>query len=126
MRRLLLDTHALLWVLEDDVALDESARSAIVDPDNDVFVSSISMWEISIKRSLGKLKAPEDLLSTVEASGFRELPVTFVHADQAGGLPPHHRDPFDRMLVAQAQVEGLTIVTHDSVIAKYGVRILAT
>jgi PIN domain nuclease of toxin-antitoxin system len=84
------------------------------------------MWEISIKRSLGKLKAPEDLLSTIEASGFRELPVTFVHADQAGGLPPHHRDPFDRMLVAQAQVEGLTIVTHDSVIAKYGVRILAT
>ena len=88
MRRLLLDTHALLWVLDDDDALDESARSAIVDPDNDVFVSSISMWEISIKRSLGKLKAPEDLLSAVEASGFRELPVTFVHADQAGGLPP--------------------------------------
>lgn len=126
MRRLLLDTHALLWVLDDDAALDESARSAIVDPRNDVFVSAVSMWEISIKRSLGKLKAPEELLSTVAASGFRELPVTFVHADQAGGLPPHHRDPFDRMLVAQAQVDGLTIVTHDSVIAKYGVRILAT
>ena len=126
MRRLLLDTHALLWALDDDDELGEPARSAIVDPRNDVFVSAISMWEISIKRSLGKLKAPEDLLSTVEASGFRELPVTFVHADQAGGLPPHHRDPFDRMLVAQAQVEGLTIVTHDSVIAKYGVRILAT
>ena len=126
MRRLLLDTHALLWVLDDDAALDESARSAIVDPRNDVFVSAVSMWEISIKRSLGKLKAPEELLSTVAASGFRELPVTFVHADQAGGLPPHHRDPFDRMLVAQAQMEGLTIVTHDSVIARYGVRILAT
>ncbi len=126
MRRLLLDTHALLWVLDDDAALEESARSAIVDPRNDVFVSAVSMWEISIKRSLGKLKAPEELLSTVAASGFRELPVTFVHADQAGGLPPHHRDPFDRMLVAQAQMEGLTIVTHDSVIAKYGVRILAT
>lgn len=126
MRRLLLDTHALLWVLEDAAALDESARSAIVDPRNDVFVSSISMWEISIKRSLGKLKAPEDLLSTIDASGLRELPVTVVHADHAGGLPPHHRDPFDRMLVAQAQVEGLTIVTHDSVIAKYGVRTLAT
>ncbi len=126
MRRLLLDTHALLWVLDDHDALGESARSAIVDPRNDVFVSAISMWEISIKRSLGKLKAPEDLLSTVEAAGFQELPVTFVHADHAGGLPPHHRDPFDRMLVAQAQVEGLTIVTHDSVIAKYGVRTLAT
>ena len=126
MRRLLLDTHALLWVLEDAATLDESARSAIVDPRNDVFVSSVSVWEISIKRSLGKLKAPEDLLSTIEASGLRELPVTFVHADHAGGLPPHHRDPFDRMLVAQAQVEGLTIVTHDSVIAKYGVRTLAT
>ena len=126
MRRLLLDTHALLWALEDDDALGERARGAIVDPRNDVFVSSVSVWEISIKRSLGKLKAPEDLLSAIEASGLRELPVTFVHADHAGGLPPHHRDPFDRMLVAQAQVEGLTIVTHDSVIAKYGVRTLAT
>ena len=126
MRRLLLDTHALLWVLEDDDALSEPARSAIVDPRNDVFVSSVSVWEISIKRSLGKLKAPEDVLSTIDASGLRELPVTFVHADHAGGLPLHHRDPFDRMLVAQAQVEGLTIVTHDSVIATYGVRTLAT
>ncbi len=126
MQRLLLDTHALLWALDDDDALDEAARNAIVDPRNDVFVSAISIWEISIKRSLGKLKAPGDLISAVEASGFQELAVTFVHADHAGNLPPHHRDPFDRMLVAQAQVEGLTIVTHDRVIAKYGVRTLAT
>ncbi len=126
MQRLLLDTHALLWALDDDDALDEAARNAIVDPRNDVFVSAISIWEISIKRSLGKLKAPGDLISAVEASGFQELAVTCVHADHAGNLPPHHRDPFDRMLVAQAQVEGLTIVTHDRVIAKYGVRTLAT
>ena len=125
MQRLLLDTHVLLWALDDDEGMDTAARDAIVDPRNDVFVSAASIWEISIKRSLGKLQAPDQLVSAVGESGFRELPVTFVHADQAGSLPPLHRDPFDRMLVAQAQVEGLTVVTRDSVIAKYGVRTLA-
>ena len=121
MLRLLLDTHVLLWALEDHPDLAPSIRSAIVDPTNEVFVSAASVWEIAIKRALGKLEAPNRLVSVIEESGLSELVVTSIHAEQAGGLPMHHRDPFDRMLVAQAQVEGLSIVTKDSRIPLYGV-----
>ena len=126
MDRLLLDTHVVLWALDDHPKLSLKARSAITDPANEVFVSAASIWEIAIKRSLGKLQAPDSITSWVEASGFLELAVTSFHAEQAGGLPFHHRDPFDRMLVAQAQAEGLIIVTADQHIRLYGVRTMTT
>ena len=125
MRRLLLDTHVLLWAFEDHADLDSDVREAIADPGNEVFVSAVSVWEIAIKRSLGKVRFAGDVARTVEQAGFLELPVTFFHAEQAGGLPSHHRDPFDRMLVAQAQAEGLVLVTNDADIPRYGVRTLA-
>ena len=122
MPRLLLDTHVLLWALEDSQALSVDARRSIADTRNEVFVSAVSIWEMAIKRSLGKLRAPDNLADTVEEAGFAALPITLAHAEQAGMLPPHHRDPFDRMLVAQALAEGLVIVTGDALIPKYGVR----
>lgn len=125
MQRLLLDTHAFLWWLADDPALGGQARSRIADPVNPVFVSAATGWEIGIKRALGKLTAPDDLDSLVESEGFAHLPVTFFHGEQAGALPHYHRDPFDRMLIAQAQAEGLVIVTRDPVIRAYGVRTLS-
>lgn len=117
---LLLDTHALLWWLADE-ELSAPARAAIADPDRLVAVSAATVWEISIKRQLGKLEAPNDLLDAIAASGFEPLDITIGHADAAGALPPHHRDPFDRMLVAQARAEGLAIVTRDPAIEAYGV-----
>ena len=126
MDRLLLDTHVVLWALDDHPKLSLRARSAITNPANEVFVSAASIWEIAIKRSLGKLQAPDSITSWIEASGFLELPITSFHAEQAGDLPFHHRDPFDRMLVAQAQAEGLTLVTADQDIHLYGVRTMTT
>ena len=124
MRRLLLDTHVFLWWLADSPDLAESAAAAIGDIRNDVFVSAATGWEIAIKRAAGKLRAPDNLDGLVEESGFLPLPMTFFHGEQAGALPMHHKDPFDRMLVAQAQAEGLVIVTKDPWIARYGVRTL--
>ena len=125
MQRLLLDTHVLLWALEDSPELGEKARRAVIDPRNEVFVSAINVWEITIKRSLGKLRGLDNLTTTVEDTGFTPLPITLFHAEQAGNLPMHHRDPFDRMLVAQAQAEGLTIVTKNDKIPRYAVRTMA-
>lgn len=125
MRRLLLDTHTLLWWLKDDPALGLDARSLIADGANEVFVSSASAWEMSIKRALGKLKAPDDLDRIVEDEGFTQLEISFFHAEKAGELPPLHRDPFDRMLIAQAQAEGLDIVTSDNMFEKYGVKTIS-
>ncbi len=125
MRRLLLDTHTFLWWLGGDPSLGERARAAIADPRNQVFVSAATGWEIAIKRAIGKLRIEdEDLDSIVEEEGFNRLPITFFHGTQAGALPQHHKDPFDRMLVAQAQAEGLTILTADPEISKYGVQVL--
>ncbi|MGB5450618.1 MAG: type II toxin-antitoxin system VapC family toxin [Sedimenticolaceae bacterium] len=124
MQRLLLDTHAFLWWLADAPELGNSARKAIADERNEVFVSAATGWEVAIKRAAGKLQAPDNLDAMVEESGFSHLPVTFFHGEQAGALPMHHRDPFDRMLVAQAQAEGLVIVTRDLYIQRYGVRTL--
>ena len=122
MQRLLLDTHVLIWAVENSPRLGPDAREFITDPENEVFVSAATIWEIAIKRALGKLSFPADVGERVRRDGFMELPVTFFHAEQAGGLPRHHGDLFDRMLVAQAQAEGLTIVTEDPLIAQYGVR----
>ena len=124
MKRLLLDTHVLLWWLSDDTQLGQITRQAIADPRNDVYISAASTWEISIKRSLGKLSAPEDMDSIIDDEGFDKLPISLFHGDQAGMLPEHHKDPFDRMLIAQAQSEGLVVVTNDEKIARYGIRVM--
>ena len=122
--RLLLDTHVLLWWLADDPTLGAEARAGISTPDSTVFVSAATVWEISIKRALGKLDAPADLLRQVEVSRFEPLSVTVFHAQAAESLPRHHDDPFDRMLVAQAITEGLTLLTRDPRMDHYGVGIL--
>jgi PIN domain nuclease of toxin-antitoxin system len=118
----LLDTHALLWWLADSPMLPDSAREKIADPDHDVCVSAVSAWEISIKRELGKLRAPFELADIIEQEGFTELPIRLQHGEKAGCLPPIHRDPFDRMLVAQASIHDMTILTRDENIARYGVK----
>jgi PIN domain nuclease of toxin-antitoxin system len=122
VKRLLLDTHVLLWWLSDDPQLGKSSRQAIANPRNQVYVSAASAWEISIKRSIGKLTAPDDMDAIVESEDFEKLPITLFHGDQAGLLPELHKDPFDRMLIAQAQSEGLVIVTNDEKIIQYKIR----
>ena len=122
MQRLLLDTHVLIWWTEDSPLLGADVRAMIADPRNELLISAASVWEIAIKRALGKLSFPYNIGDTIRREGLKELPVTSFHAEQAGGLPRHHGDLFDRMLVAQAQAEGLIIVTEDPIIARYGVR----
>jgi PIN domain nuclease of toxin-antitoxin system len=121
--RLLLDTHSLLWWLADDHRLSPEMRGAVADTEV-VLVSTASAWEISFKKALGKLAAPDDLPSQLVRHQFTVLPIHLSHAVRYGDLPLIHRDPFDRMLVAQAQVEGLTIVTRDPAIAAYEVDVL--
>ena len=121
--RLLLDTHALLWWLADE-GLSTQARDAIADPATVAMVSAVSAWEISIKKALGKLAAPDDLDHQVQAGGFLPLPITIAHGVAAGQLVRHHEDPFDRMLIAQARAEGLTIVTRDKRFADYDVPLM--
>ena len=121
MTRLLVDTHALLWWLADDPTLSSPARDAIADPANEPLVSTASIWKIAIKRSLGKLDAPDDLPETILDEGFSYLPVGAVHAWHVRELPMHHRDPFDRLLAAQALIEGLPIVTADTRFLDYTV-----
>ena len=123
--RLLLDSHTFLWWLSDVPRLGKTAHDAIASPSNDVYVSAVSVWELAIKRQKGALDAPYDLSSLVEQRGFTALPLSLFHAEQAAELPRHHGDPFDRMLVAQAQAEGLTIVTQNAAIPRYGVRTMA-
>ena len=124
--RLLLDTHVLLWWLADDARLGRRARQAIATPTNLVFVSAATAWEIAVKRALGRLVAPGDIEEWLVASNFQPLPVQIAEAVASAELPPHHRDPFDRLLVAQAQIGRMTIVTGDEEIAKYGVSLLST
>jgi PIN domain nuclease of toxin-antitoxin system len=121
--RLLLDTHVLLWWMADEPISDE-AMSAITDAGNDVFVSAVSAWEISIKKALGKLEAPDDLIEQIEANAFSPLDVTVRHGLTAGGLPRHHDDPFDRMLLAQAVLGQLVLVTRDARFDDYDVTLL--
>jgi len=120
---LLLDTHVVLWWLADDPALPDQIKDRL-DHEADVRVSAATIWEIAIKQALGKIVAPADLPERVRDSGFRELPIGFAHAMAAGRLPPIHRDPFDRMLVAQARREGLTLVTRDNHCQQYDVAVL--
>lgn len=121
----LLDTHVLLWWLDDPgQLLSVDARDTISEPNNVVIVSSVSVWEIAIKRSLGKLSAPTDLASAITSCGFSTLPISVAHALATESLPMHHRDPFDRMLLAQASIEKATIVTRDPQLAAYGLPIV--
>lgn len=121
---LLLDTHAFLWWNADDPALGPVARQAVADGDNVVFVSAATAWEIATKRESGKLLAPGNIAEWMRKGGFDEVAIEVEHAVLAAELPKHHRDPFDRLLVAQATIEELTLVTSDSEIAKYDVRTL--
>ena len=121
--RLLLDTHTLIWWAHGrPVAAD--AAGAIRAPANTVFVSAASIWEAEIKVGIGKLEVDADLATGSMEHGFEPLAITFAHAVAAGRLPPHHGDPFDRMLVAQAQLETLTIVSRDPVFDRYGIAVL--
>ncbi len=122
--RLLLDTHVLLWSLADSRELGHDLKRKIVDPRNDVWVSAVSVWEIAIKQRVGKLQAPDNLLEAIASADFASLPISSLHALAAGKLPLHHDDPFDRMLVAQAQIEHLVLVTRDRRIAAYQVEII--
>jgi PIN domain nuclease of toxin-antitoxin system len=125
---LLLDTHALLWFLADDHHLRPAARQLMADPLNDVFVSAASAWEIAIKSGLGKLAVPPDIATwlPVQLSTARliPLPISVLHAAAVERLPPHHADPFDRLLIAQASAEHLTIVTRDPQFERYDVRLI--
>jgi PIN domain nuclease of toxin-antitoxin system len=121
---LLLDAHALLWWLGDDPTLQDGARTAIASPANHVLVSAATVWEIEIKRALGKLSAPDGLVDAVEKSGFQALPISLADAERASRLPPHHRDPFDRMLVAQAFRLGAVIVSRDDAFEPYDPEVL--
>lgn len=118
--RLLLDTHVLLWWLEDSAELSDALKDQI-DTELEVYVSAATVWELSIKAAAGKLKLPDDLVGLIERSGLSDLPIRNAHAELAGRLPLIHRDPFDRMLIAQALVERLTLVTRDGLIRRYDV-----
>jgi PIN domain nuclease of toxin-antitoxin system len=125
---LLLDTHALLWFLVDDDRLNPATRELLADPLNDVSVSAASAWEIAIKASLGKLLVPPDIATWLPAqlatTRLTPLPISVFHAAAVERLPPHHSDPFDRLLIAQAVAEHLTIVTRDTQFERYEVRLI--
>lgn len=118
---LLLDTQPLLWWLDDSPELSPRARSLITDGRNPVFVSAATVWEIRIKEALGKLEIPPDLRQALDQQPFEPLPITETHAHGIADLPMHHRDPFDRMLVAQAKCEGLTLVSREAHLREYGI-----
>ena len=121
---ILLDTHVLIWALENNPTLTDGAVNAIVEGNNMVFVSSASVWEISIKQKLGRLEVPDNLLEEIRLHRFTLLHINADHAQLAGSLPYIHKDPFDRMLIAQAIIEKLVLLTRDEPIAKYDVNIL--
>ena len=122
--KLLLDTHVLLWWLEDSPSLPDRIKDVIADSRNAVLVSAAVVWEIRIKQALGRLSLPANFRQVLEQQPFESLSITADHAHALAGLPMHHRDPFDRLLVAQAQAEELVLVTHDARMEQYEVRLL--
>jgi len=124
MMRFLLDTHILLWWLGNNRRLGPGVRIVIADPQNFIFVSAASIWEISIKKSLGKLSTPDNLLTVLKQNNFQLLSITAEHGLAIADLPEHHKDPFDRMLIVQAQMEGLTLISQDSKFNQYDVILL--
>ena len=134
MKKILLDTHVFLWWIDNDKhrIIGRKARELITETRNDVYVSAASTWEISIKKSIGTLAAPDDIDSILEDKGFSKLPITLFHGEQAGSLPmvshpvsgKEHKDPFDRMLIAQAQAEGMYLISKDKAFLAYAVRFI--
>ena len=118
--KILLDTHLILWWLANSPSLSDQARALISDPGNTLFISAVSLWEIWLKVSLGKLRLPADFETRLAAESFENLPLTAPHTRQVAVLPWHHRDPFDRMLVAQAQTDNLIFLTADEIATRYG------
>ena len=122
---MLLDTHVWLWLLSDPDRIGSKVRRWLENPANTVFVSAVSGWEVEVKRALGKLRAPSDLLKHVQALRFTELPLHLRHVEELSRLPERHRDPFDRMLIAQARADDLSLVTHDKNVLAYPVKTIA-
>ena len=120
----MLDTHAALWWLSGDERIGDDAARQLTDDTNQVLLSATVVWEVAIKRALGKLEAPEDLVGTLLGAGARPLPITLEHAAAVETLPWHHSDPFDRMLVAQAQAEDAALVSRDEILKPYGVALV--
>jgi PIN domain nuclease of toxin-antitoxin system len=120
----LLDTHVLLWWLDDHPSLSERARATISEGGNLIFVSAVIIWEIRIKQALGKLKIPSNFRQVLDRQSFETLSITVEHAHAVADIPAIHRDPFDRMLLAQASVEGFTIVSRDSVFEQYNIPLI--
>ncbi len=119
MKHYLIDTHILLWWLSNDRKLDKKTAALIQDPDNTIFVSVVSVWEINIKKSLNKLVAPDNLKEELFENSLEILPITLDHVLYVEHLPLIHNDPFDRLLIAQCKVEGFTFVTEDHHISQY-------
>ena len=122
--RLLIDSQAFLWWAEASPALGTAARNAIADPANEVLISIAALWELTIKQSSGRLTLPDDLETMVTRQSFSVLSVSFVHLRHIGTLPRVHRDPFDRMMIAQALAEGIPIATGDRIFSGYGVQVV--
>lgn len=121
---LLLDTHILLWWLDNNEKLPEKYLKVISNSNNICFISSATIWEISIKSALGKLEIPDNFTDILQDEGFSELPVSWKHAAMVRQLPFHHKDPFDRLIIAQTIVEDFTLLTVDKIIPQYGIKIL--
>jgi len=119
--RLLIDTHILLWADERPRLIAATLRAAMRDPTNEIVVSAATIWEIAIKRAIGKLHFDRPIVSAVLALGFEIMPVAGLHAEHAGSLPPHHNDPFDRLIIAQACLEGMVLGTQDRRMQPYGI-----
>lgn len=124
--RLLLDTHTFLWWTEDSPRLPKRFRAAIAERTNDVFVSAVTVWEIAVKRRAGRIAFAGEIAEEIKKQGFQALPIAVQHAEAVEHLPVLHRDPFDRMLVAQAMAEGMTLLTVDAQIIKYAPKLLST
>lgn len=122
--RLLIDTHVLVWCDQRPNVVPSRLMAALLDLENDVFVSVASVWEIAIKRAVGKLQFPSPIAGSIETMGLELLSVTPDHAEHAGALPRHHDDPFDRMLIAQAVLEGMVLATSDRVMRRYDIPII--
>ncbi|MBF0266097.1 MAG: type II toxin-antitoxin system VapC family toxin [Gammaproteobacteria bacterium] len=124
MKKILIDTHVFLWWISDNKNLGENARKYISNPQNRIYLSSVSSWEISIKKNKGLLEAPDDIASIVNEEGFEELPISIFHGELAGKLESIHKDPFDRMMIAQAKAEAMELLTDDLYIKKYSISII--
>lgn len=119
----LLDTHVFIWAMEENKRLSKSIKNALIDPKNKIFISVATVWEISIKQASKKIKLSFDIEASIKQTGFEIIPIQISHALRAGKLPLYHRDPFDRMIMAQAQVEKLTLITADPKMKKYKVKL---